>query len=741
MGYENFRFATRTPPKVATIALNPSPLATLGQHLQTVGGWLVGEFLAERERWALWLPVALGFGIGIYFALPLEPPLWLGAACAAAFALASVATAWAWPGRRTAIVVIGVPLAVAGLGFASAQVRTHTVVTTTLAERIGPLTLTARIVEAESLPDGVRLRLDQLASPALNEENRPQQVRIRLRGDQDPLRPGDRIRLRAVLAPPQGPAAPGAFDFQRHAYFAGLGAVGYGLGRAERLTETNADTTGAPALWVERLRHALGLRVQEDASGAPGAIILALLIGETAAIPPETLTAIRDSGLAHLLSISGLHVGLVAAFVLTVVRAGLSLIPAISLRYPTKKWAAVLAVAFAGGYTVLAGAPVPCQRAFLMLAIVMLAVVLDRRGISMRLVAWAAAVILLVQPEALLGASFQMSFAAVVALVAAYERVSLHRLVIGINRTPARRALLYLAGIALTTLVASAATTPLSAFHFNRIAWYGLAANLAAVPLTGLWIMPWAVIAVCLLPFGLDGLAFTAMAHGTAGLVTIAKTVAAWPGAVSTLPAMPLASLLAFTAGGLWLCLWQRRWRLAGALPLGIGLALMFTASAPDVLVEGGGKLFAVQDRHGEMIVSSHTAAPLARDAWLRLAGAEEADGNWPRRGVSADGSLACDPQGCIYQAKGYRVALAQTADALDEDCRSSDVVISLVPVRGSCPAARVVIDRLRLWRDGTHALWLEPHRVRVEAANVRRGLRPWVMHPAATAANTVPAN
>lgn len=726
---------------MATIALNPSPFAALGQHLQSVGAWLVGEFLAERERWALWLPVALGFGIGIYFALPLEPPLWLGAAFAAAFALASAAVAWAWPGRRTAIVVIGVPLAVAGLGFAAAQVRAHTAATTTLAQRIGPLTLTARIVEAESLPDGIRLRLDQLASPALNEENRPQQVRIRLRGDQDTLRPGDRIRLRAVLAPPQGPSAPGAFDFQRHAYFAGLGAVGYGLGRAEVLTDTNANATGAVTLWVERLRHALGLRVQEHASGAPGAIILALLIGETAAIPPDALTAIRDSGLAHLLSISGLHVGLVAAFVLTVVRAGLSLVPAISLRYPTKKWAAVLAVAFAGGYTVLAGAPVPCQRAFLMLAIVMLAVVLDRRGISMRLVAWAAAVILLVQPEALLGASFQMSFAAVVALVAAYERLSLHRLVIGVNRTPARRALLYLAGIALTTLVASAATTPLSAFHFNRIAWYGLAANLAAVPLTGLWIMPWAVIAVCLLPFGLDGLAFTAMAHGTAGLVTIAKTVAAWPGAVSTLPAMPLASLLAFTAGGLWLCLWRRRWRLAGALPLGIGLALMFTASAPDVLVEGGGKLFAVQDRHGEMIVSSHTAAPLARDAWLRLAGAEEADGNWPRRGVSADGSLACDPQGCIYQAKGYRVALAQTADALDEDCRSSDVVISLVPVRGSCPAARVVIDRIRLWRDGTHALWLEPHRVRVEAANVRRGLRPWVMHPAAATAHTVPAD
>ncbi|MFZ1414126.1 MAG: ComEC/Rec2 family competence protein [Defluviicoccus sp.] len=726
---------------MATVALKLSPIAVFGQRLQAAGGWLAGEFLAERDRWALWLPVALGLGIGIYFSLPHEPQLWLGAAFAAVFALVTATAALVWHDRRTAIVLIGVPLTVAALGFAAAQVRTRTVATTTLAERIGPLTLTARIVEAESLPDSLRLLLDQPASPGLTEENHPRQVRIRVRGVQDPLRPGQRIRLRAVLAPPPGPSAPGAFDFQRHAYFAGLGAVGYGLGRVEIVADDNDDAAGAPALWIQRLRHALGVRVQEHASGTPGAIILALLIGETAAIPAETLTAIRDSGLAHLLSISGLHVGLVAAFVLTAVRAGLALIPAVSLRYPIKKWAAGLAVAFAGGYTLLAGAPVPCQRAFLMLAIVMLAVVLDRRGISMRLVAWAAAVILVLQPEALLGASFQMSFAAVIALVAAYESVSLHRLVTAFDRTPVRRSLLYLAGIALTTLVASTATTPLAAFHFNRIAWYGLAANLAAVPLTGVWIMPWAVIAVCLLPFGLDGLAFTAMAYGTAGLVTIAETVAAWPGAVSTLPLMPLASLLAFTAGGLWLCLWRRRWRWAGGLPLCIGLAAMLTTSAPDVLVEGGGKLFAVRDRQGDMIVSSHTAAPLAREAWLRLAGAEEADSGWPRRGVSADGSLACDPQGCLYQAKGYRVALAQTADALDEDCRSSDVVISLVPVRGRCPAARVVIDRIRLWREGTHAVWLEPQRVRVESANARRGDRPWVIRRNSAAANDDPAD
>ena len=709
--------------------------------LAAMGAWLARQFLGERERWALWLPVALGAGIGAYFALPSEPPAWLGAVLTGAAALATLVAAKAWPAWRTAVIVTGLPLALAALGFSAAQVRTLSVATTTLTERSGPLTLTARIIEVEHLADGLRLLLDTPAGPGLTGETWPERVRIRLRSAQDPLGPGDWIRLRVVLTPPPGPSAPGAFDFQRHAYFAGIGAVGYGLGRAQVLTEPPLGDARPSMLWVEQLRHALGERVRRQEGGAPGAIILALLIGETAAIPADQLAAIRDSGLAHLLSISGLHVGLVAAFVLAVVRGGLALIPALSLRYPIKKWAAVLAVATAGGYTLIAGAPVPCQRAFLMLAIVMLAVVLDRRGISMRLVAWAAMVILLLQPEALLGASFQMSFAAVVALVAAYESVSMHRLVAAVDRTLVRRALLYLAGIALTTLVASAATTPLSAFHFNRIAWYGLVANLLAVPLTGLWIMPWGVIAVCLLPFGSEGPALAAMGLGTAGLVEIANTIAAWPGAVSTLPAMPLWSLIALTLGGLWCCLWRRPWRWTGALPLAIGVAAMLTASAPDVLVDGRGKLFAVRDLSGGLIVSSRAAAPLAREAWVRLAGEEEAQDGWPRQGISADGSLACDAVGCVYQAKGYRVALARTADAVDEDCRSSDVVISTVPVRGRCPAARVVIDRYQLWRDGAHALWLGTGQVRVEAANPRRGERPWVIRAAAAGVSRADAS
>jgi competence protein ComEC len=252
-------------------------------------------------------------------------------------------------------------------------------------------------------------------------------VRIRLRGMQPTIRPGDEIRVRAVLTPPPPPAVPGAYDFQRQAYFDGLGAVGYSVGGATVLPLSEERPRVGIGLWFARLRSVVAERVRAHLDGATAAVTIALLNGEQRAIPERVMTAIRDSGLAHLLSISGLHIGLVAGIVLFVVRGGLALVPPLALRFPIKKWAAVVSVFAAGAYTLLAAAPVPSQRSFLMIAVVLLAMLVDRQGISMRLLAFAALVVLLTQPEAMLGPSFQMSFAAVLALMCGYEFVRAHR--------------------------------------------------------------------------------------------------------------------------------------------------------------------------------------------------------------------------------------------------------------------------------------------------------------------------
>ena len=326
----------------------------------------------------------------------------------------------------------------------------------------------------------------------------------------------------------------------------------------------------------------------------------------------------RNSGLAHLLAISGLHIGLVASILFVAVRGLLALVEPLALRHPIKKWAASVALAGAFGYLLLTGATVPTQRAFLMVALVLVAVLTDRSAFSMRTVALAAMAILVLRPESLLSVSFQMSFAAVVALIATYETLGAR--FAGWRRSAAwpRRVLLYLLGVGLTTVVASLATMPFAAYHFNQVAHYGLAANLLAVPLTALWIMPWGVATYVLLPFGLEALALAPMGWGIEAVVGIAETVAAWSGSISRLVAPAPAALALVSLGGLWLCLWVGRWRLWGVAAICDGLLIGLAARPPDILIDGRGDVAEVRDGAGGLRLSSARANGFRTETWLR---------------------------------------------------------------------------------------------------------------------------
>jgi competence protein ComEC len=453
------------------------------------------------------------------------------------------------------------------------------------------------------------------------------------------------------------------------------------------------------------------------------------MTGDRAAIPEDVMRTFRDSGLAHLLAISGLHIGLFAGILFFGVRALLALIPPLALRFPIKKWAAAAAIPGAFAYALIAGATVPTQRAFVMVGLVLLAVLLDRQGLSMRLVAWAASVILLFKPESLLGASFQMSFAAVIALIAGYEFYIRRR---ARREGPLpwwRRPPAFLAGVAVTTLIASSATAPFAIYHFNRFAVFALAANLIAVPITSLLIMPAAVIAFFLMPVGLDHLALAPMGWGVEGVLWVARTVAGWPGSVVLLPAAPSFGLVLVVAGGLWLCLWRLRWRLLGLAAIALGIAAFSLGQKPDILVDGEGRLFAVRGADGSYLLSSRRRARFSGESWLRRVGQRpEASPAWPKG--AAGGRLSCDNLGCIYRKGGHLVALITDPMALIDDCRRADLVISTVPVRLPCPSAKRVIDRFDLWREGAHAIWLDPAGARIESVAQTRGTRPWVIKP-----------
>lgn len=696
----------------------------------SAAAWSARQLRSERECWILWLPVAFGTGIAVYFSLATEPPRWSGPlALAAAFVLALLSR------QRGAQAVLAIGLAVVSAGFTMAQTRVLLVAAPVLERRVGPSAVTGRIVQVEVREPGNRLTLEHARIAGLAPGQTPAVIRISVAAGTGDLAPGDWVRLRAVLRPPPEPAAPGAFDFARRAYFDRLGAVGFAYGGARRVDPPpGAQPAGILSRaarawhdWWAARRLTVTRRVLATLPGQRGAVAAALMTGERGAISAEVKQAMRDSGLAHLLAISGLHLGLVTGLLFVGLRSGAALVPVLALRFSTKKSAAAVAAAGAFAYLMVSGATVPTQRAFLMVLVVLLAVVLDRRAISTRSVAFAALAVLIIAPETLLSASFQLSFAAVTALIAAYEALQRRGVPFLADKGGIAHVGLYVGGAAFSSLIAGFATAPFAVYHFGRIAWYGLAANVIAVPLAALWIMPWAVIAYGLMPLGLERWALVPMGWGIGLLLAVANWIASWPGAASAVPAMPTVGLVLATLGGLWLCLWRRRWRLAGLPLIAGGFATILFQTPPDILASGDGRLFAVRPPDGPLLLSTRVARRFDAEIWRRRVGDEETAA-WETAASAGGLSLRCDALGCIYRVAGHIAALVQDQRALPDDCVVATVVVSREPVRGQmCRDVGRVIDRFDLWRYGAHAVWLTPERVTVETVASRRGVRPWV--------------
>ena len=690
--------------------------------------WFYQALMADRDRWPLWLPVLLGVGIGIYFALPFEPPLWLGWGSFVVLGF----MAWARRTHSFGQAMLILALAFIALGMGLSGLRTWWVAAPVIAHELKVVTVEGQILRLETRPKGLRVTLGHLHINRLGPDQTPTKVRITLSGAQPQFVPGDWLSVLARLNPPSPPAQPGAFDFQRQSYFRGLGGVGFSYGRA-RLTG-HAPSRGIASLGfaLERLRSTIAQNVRSTLAGDTGAVAAALMTGDRGAISEHVLDNMRSSGLAHLLAISGLHVGLITSIVFFVVRAILALIQPLALKYPIKKWAALVAIIGAGGYAVLAGATVPTQRAFLMIGLVLVAVMFDRRALSMRSVAWAALVILSIAPESLTGASFQLSFAAVVALISVYEVLHNSRFFQSDKQTGLGRTVLrYVSGVAITTLVAGMATAIFAAFHFNRVADFSLVANVIAVPVTALWIMPWAVLSYVLMPLGLEHFALIPMGWGVDVVLATANGVAHLPGAVSLVAAFPLWGLVLVTFGGLWGTIWHGRWRVLG-LPLAVlGISSLLWSVSPDILVNSTGQLAAVKMPNGNYRVSTLRAKRFEREIWLRRAGLMAAEGDWqPSRRPPEKEPIACDALGCVFKKDHRTIAFIKRPEALFEDCEKVQVLVSLnnFGTQDLACNAEIVIRYQDLKQNGAHAFYFTDTGVRVETVQETRGLRPWVL-------------
>jgi competence protein ComEC len=658
---------------------------------------------AQRDRWPLWLPVGLGAGSGLYFALPVEPSAALGMAALVAGLTAAALAIAGWqrpPLALVAAVLLGLGLAKAREMAAATPVLDSPLITH----------LTGRIDSIEPRARGVRLVLSDVRSGALGDA--PRRVRVAVQAGGEQLHAGERVSLTASLAPPPAPVEPGAADYGRAAFFQSIGAAGFAFGRAHAVPGLHdAGLTRRLVLGIENLRARMTVRIHRTLPGSTGAIAAALITGERGGISDEDETALRDAGLAHVLAIAGLHMALVGGGLFWVVRALLAAFPSLALHYPIKKWAAAAALAASLFYLVISGAAAPAVRAFVMMAAALTAVLLDRPALTMRSVALAAVVLLVWRPEAITEPGFQMSFAAVAALVAVAEWSAA-------RPRGARRAFRrYMHGIILTSLVGSLATLPFALFHFGRATHYAVLGNLIAMPVMGLWVMPAAALSVLLMPLGLDGPALSLLGHGIKVMLAVGGWVAGLPGAVSLAPAMPLSALLAIAGGGLWLVIWRGRRRWLGLAGLAAGTVLAMTAPRPDMLVAGDGQTVAIRGVDGLLHFPTAPKDRFAAREWLRRDG----DARTLEEATGMSG-MRCDGVGCVVRRHGI-IALSQRPEALAEDCAQARILVTALPV--ACDGPALVMDGAAAQRGEGWQIGVTP----LSAVSVRqsRGQRPWV--------------
>lgn len=680
---------------------------------------------AEREQWFLWLPVMFGAGIALYFLLPSEPAM-LAAVLPAVAALAAHVVA----GRGGVASMLTGALVAIALGVAAGKLRTEAMRAPVLQRQIGPVDVYGFIELVEPRPTrGQRLTLRVIALEKHEPHEWPYRMRIRTLTEAPALAPGDAVHLKATLSPPPGPALPGDYDFARAAWFQGLGAVGYANGAPEPMMQAAEPPLSLRlSAAVARLRQAIGRRVLEALPGQTGAIANALVTGERGGISEATNQAFRDSGLFHILSISGLHMVIMAGAVFLAIRLVLAAVPAVALRFPIKKWAAAGAMAGAFGYLMISGAAFATVRSYIMISIMFLAVMLDRPAVALRNVALAALAILVIWPESLFDAGFQMSFAAVVALVSAYEWLRRR----DEERAPAsmrgalRGALLFFGGIVASTLIASLAVAPFGVYHFHNTQQFAILANLLAIPICNLIVMPAALASLVAMPFGLEAAPLKAMGLGIEAMVWCAQSVAGLPGAVGRVPAIPTHAFLLMVAGGLWWALMRTRWRLLGLVPIALGLVLAPTGRRPDVLIGRAASVVAVRTADGRLSALAGRGSSFELARWLE----HDGDGRPPAEAARA-AAFRCDPHGCTARVGGMLLAVAHSPVALRDDCAVAAILVLRFPRPRSCSPTGPVIDADAIGGSGAHALYLDGGRVvRIERVAERRGDRPWAPRP-----------
>ena len=687
--------------------------------------WLAAAAVLQQGRSFLWWPIALTLGIWTYFGLEVEPAL-LAAGLAAA-----VAVLLLWFGRNLPLVLLAALIAA---GFGLAKFRSEFVSTPLLRATTGEVVVSGRITAVDRAG---RARFTIILSPdaieGLSPEKAPKRLRLSSPMKNGTPLSGTRVSLKAWLSPLPSPVEPGGFDYGRQLWFGSIG----GTGRVtSAITTLSADVPLRARFEaaLSYIREVMGRRIHAVMQEPYASFAEALITGERSTIPKDLNQSLLASGLFHILSISGLHMWLVAGGVFWSARAALALLPPLALNWPIKKWAAALAIMMGLFYMLLANGGVATERSFIMIAVVFFAIMVNRPALSSRNLAIAALLVLVLSPEAAVEASFQMSFMAVLGLVAFYQAWAAYRRTRDADQLAARHWAVKLSsklvlGVAVsiaTTLIAGGMSSIPAVFHFGRLSPYSVIANGVALPVIATLVMPFALASAVLMPLGLEALPLTIMQEGLKLVLWISNWVAGLPGANMVAPHPTAFSTMLLSFGAVLICLLLGPLRWSGLALIGIAAALMLAPrQGPDILIERSGQNVAFRDAEGLLVPAMTRRARFTVEKWL------QANGEAAKLGEAAiRPGWSCKDNRCEADVKGKRIAYLSKLEGRPFDCSGIDILIADFPLRGACRLVPTRIDRFDLWRKGAHGLTLTPEGVTVDTAAGSQGNRPWSLSP-----------
>ena len=670
----------------------------------------------QEQHLLLYAPMFLIAGNWTYFQLHDEPSLLL------TFILFALSCGlMAMRRRNTVLFVAGLIL----LGFCATKFREESVATLMLRGPVNGVIAGGYVADMDTKAKGAKelvIALDE--STVIPDDEVPRRIRIYATEAGD-LQIGDYITFEAYLSPLPRPVEPGGFDYGRMLYFQSIGAGGRMIG-APSLEERPVPWAYEYRRIFRGLRSAISNRITSVIPGAVGHLADSMVSGERSGIPGDMNTSLQISGLAHIISISGLHMSMVAGGVFWAVRALLALIPILALRFPIKKVAAVAALIVGLIYTLLADSGSATERSYLMIAVMFFAVLVDRPAISLRNLAIAAIIILLVTPEESVGASFQMSFLAVMGLAAfagwqAARPKAKQQGEISTAMRVVHKAWHFVALASMTTLVAGGTSTIAAVYHFDRLSPYSVIANGLTLPVSEVLVMPPAIVAVLLMPFGLEYWPLKVMELGLDATMKVSDWIASLP-AANLLVAKPnVAGIVLIAAGAGVIAAGFGRFRWAGVGLAAIGLLLASFSARPQVMVEDRAAAVAVQDADGNYVFATGTKNKFASDKWLQ--------GNGESTGLidaEARPGWDCTSGDCFTDMAPMSISYLHEKSGQGSYCPPTPIIIADYPLHHACREARLVIDRIDVWRKGAHAIAFSGGRYTLTTARDEQGNRPW---------------